>query len=104
MHISDIAMSLKTAGRNMNAIALVAVVDGADSPVADAKVTGHWSGLTDDSDSGTTDSDGLVSLSSDRVKKSTSGTFTFTVDSVILSGWDYDPESNVVDSGSISTP
>ena len=91
MHIVSIDMSLKTAGPNTNAIALVTIVDAADAPVGSATVEGHWSNATSDSDSGTTDGSGQVSLNSDKVKNAPSGTnFTFTVDYVVKDGWTWD--------------
>jgi len=98
MHIASIDMSTetRTAGRNTftTAVATVKIVDAAGNPVEGATVSGHWSGLTSDLDSGLTDASGLVVLKSDAVKNS-SGTFTFTVDDVVLSGWIYDSSANV---------
>jgi hypothetical protein len=70
-------------------------------PVKGATVSGHWSGLTSDKDSGLTGVDGKVSLSSDQVKNA-KGTFTFTVDNVALAGWIYDPSANKETSDSIT--
>jgi len=103
MHVDNIAMSTKTAGINVNAIATVTVVDVDGSPVAGAIVSGQWSGLTDDIDSGITDENGNVSLNSNRLKKA-SGTFTFTITEVVKSDWTYDPEDNVETSDSITAP
>jgi hypothetical protein len=103
MHISEIDMSFKTAGPNVNAIATVTIVDSSNKPVEGATVYGHWSDATSDSDSGITDSSGTVSLKSNKVKKPSSGetTFTFTVDDVIKAGWTYDPSENEETSDSI---
>ena len=79
------------------------IVNGSGVAVAGATVSGHWSGLTQDLDSGVTDSNGSVTLNSDTVNKSASGTFTFTVDDVTLPAWQYDPAANVKTSNSIST-
>ncbi|MBC8468184.1 MAG: S8 family peptidase [Planctomycetes bacterium] len=87
MHVADIAMSLKRAGKNVNAIATVTIVDADGDPVADALVSGQWSGLTDDIDSNITNANGIVSISSDKVKNASGGTFTFTVDEVFKQGW-----------------
>ena len=100
MHVDGIAMSIKKAGPNVNAIATVTVKDVYDAPVEGATVSGTWSGATLDTDSGVTDSNGNVRFKSDRVKNAQSGTiFTFTVDSVVKSGWTYS-SGNV--SGSIT--
>jgi len=103
MHIASIDMSLKTAGPNTNAVALVTIVDATGLPVGDATVEGHWSDATSDTDSGLTDVNGAVALDSDKVKNPPSGTvFTFTVDDVSLTGWTYDPAANVETSDSIT--
>ncbi len=94
-------MSLKTAGPNRNGIALMTVVDATGMPVEGATVSGHWSDLTDDMDSGLTNADGQVSFKSDKLRN-TPGTFTFNVDDVVLSGWTYDSGTSVT-SGSITT-
>ncbi len=105
MHIASIEMSFKTAGPNRNAIALVTIVDAADEPVEGATVYGTWSGATSDTDSGLTDASGEVSLKSNKVKNAPGETtFTFTVDDVSLTGWDYDSAANVKTSGSINVP
>jgi len=103
MRVADIAMSIKTAGINVNAIAKVTILDANDAPVAGATVSGNWSGLTGDTDSNITDSDGIVSLSSDKVKNA-AGTFTFTVTDVSLTGWEYDSDANAETSDSITVP
>ena len=105
MHIVSIDMSLKTAGLNINAIALVTIVDAAGAPVEGATVEGHWSGATSDTDSGVTVASGEVALSSDKLKSPLSGTvFTFTVDDVSLAGWAYDSGANAGTSDSITVP
>jgi len=86
-------MSLKTAGPNTNAIALITIVDANGVAVQGATVFGKWSNATTDTDSGTTDASGQVSMNSDKVKNAASGTtFIFTVDNVTKDGWTYDPD------------
>jgi len=108
MHVADIEMSIKTktAGRNIftSAIATVTIVDANSAPVEGVTVYGHWSELTSDSDSGITDASGEVALTSDRVKNGSSGTFTFTIDNLEKSGWEYNPSSNEETSDSITAP
>jgi hypothetical protein len=104
MHVHDIAMSIKKAGKNYNAIATVLVTDHSGiTPVEGATVSGHWSGLTNDTDSGITDESGTVPLKSDKVKNA-NGTFTFTVDNIIKDGWTYDQSANVENSDRIDVP
>ncbi|PKM78866.1 MAG: hypothetical protein CVU88_08760, partial [Firmicutes bacterium HGW-Firmicutes-13] len=105
IHVSDIDMSFKTAGINVNAIAIVTIVDEIGVPVEGATVSGTWSGATSDKDSGVTDTYGKVSLESNKVKKPKSGTtFTFTVDDVTKEGWKYISSENVETSDSITVP
>ncbi|MBU1428403.1 carboxypeptidase regulatory-like domain-containing protein, partial [bacterium] len=103
MHVDSIDMSLKTSGPLVNAIATVTIYDANNTPVEGATVSGQWSGATTDSDSGVTDTNGQVSLESDKVKNPPSGTtFTFTVNDVIKDGWTYDSGANSETSDSIS--
>ena len=105
MHVSNIEMSLKTAGINVNAIAIVTIVDSGGNPVEGSTVSGHWSETTTDSDSGITDANGEVSLESNKVKNPSSGTtFTFTVDNITKDGWTYNSSANTETSDSISVP
>jgi hypothetical protein len=105
--IQDITMSLtykgngKPANRGWTATATVLIQDDQGNPVFNATVSGDWSGLTTDSDTGTTGSDGRVSLNSDRIDAS--GTFTFTATGVSHSSLTYNPALNVTISESIST-
>jgi uncharacterized caspase-like protein len=104
MHVDSIKMSLKARGINVNAIATVTIVDSSNKPVEGATVSGTWSGVTTDTDSGITDGMGQVSLKSDKVRNPAVGiTFTFTVGDVTKDGWTYDLESSVT-SGSIRVP
>ncbi len=107
MHVARIDMTLQgTSRRNLTyATAAVTIVDAGGSPVAGATVSGYWSGATSDSDSGTTDAAGRVTLASDAVRRPASGTtFTFTVSNVSLSGWIYDPDANAETRDSITVP
>ncbi len=105
MHVASIGMSLKTAGPNRNAIALVTIVDATGAPIGGAIVEGYWSNATTDTDSGLTDASGKVSLKSDKLRNAPSGTvFTFTVDNIVLAGWTYDPAANVETIDSITVP
>lgn len=75
----------RTAGPNtfVRAVATVTIVDEYSDAVEGATVSGHWDGATNDSDSGTTDLNGDVSLKSDSVKNPPSETtFIFVVDRV----------------------
>ncbi len=103
MHVESIDMGTQYAwwGLIVRAYATVTIYDADGNPVEGATVSGHWSGLTSDTDSGTTDANGQVTLYSDWIWR-TSGTFTFTVDNVEKSGWIYDSAANKETSDSIS--
>ncbi len=104
MHVASIVMSTtkyKDKGMFTYATATVKIVDANGDPVNDAKVSGTWSGLTDDSDSGSTESNGEVALDSDSVKNA-HGTFTFTVDDIAKNDWTYDSSANEEASDSIT--
>jgi len=104
MRVDDIAMSIKIAGRNVNAKATVTIftADGV-TPVAGATVYGYWEGATFDNDVGTTDTLGKVTLQSDKIKNADSETiFIFTVDNVVKSDWTYDSKANIETTDSIT--
>ncbi len=103
MHVLNINMTTKVAGINTTAIATVSVVDADGNLLEGAIVSGHWSGLTSDSDVGITDTSGQTSLASDRIKRA-SGIFTFMVDDITLNDWTYDAGANVETSDSITVP
>jgi thermitase len=105
MHVASITMALKKVGQYTYARATITTVDAAGKPVAQARVSGHWSGATNDSDTGQTNSSGQVTVQSNSVRRPPSGTtFTFTVDNVTLSGWVYDSAANVETSDFIKVP
>lgn len=104
VHIASIDMSKTTykyRGWRTMGVATVTIVDAYGYPVSGVSVSGRWSGLTSDSDSGSTNVDGRVSLSSNTLKNP-SGTYIFTVDTVSKTGWNYDPGSNVETQDSIT--
>ena len=104
MHIDSIVMSTtkhKAQGWFTYATATVKIVDATGALVSGANVSGTWSGLTDDSDSYSTDNNGVVALDSDSVKNA-HGTFTFTVDDVAKNDWTYISSANEEASDSIT--
>ncbi len=101
MHIAGVDMATQRNGANIRAKATITVVDESGNPVSGVNVSGHWSGLTIDSDTGITDSSGKVTVYSDWKKKA-KGTFTFTVDNLVKSGMDYDSSADVAKSGNVT--
>jgi len=108
MHVAEIIMDFKKAGRNTGGIATVTIVDTIGNPIIGAIVSGYWSGATTGTDSGVTDNIGEITFQSDFIKRrkkdTTPLTFTFTVDNVVLSGFSYVPADNVETSDSITVP
>ena len=99
MSVASIAVTLTTnKGGQTQATANVSVRDSHGNPVAGAAVSGTWSGAISGSASGTTSTSGVASISSSRTKSS--GTFTYTVTGVSLTGYTYAPANNTETSDS----
>jgi len=103
VHIVNIDMGLTSTwwGWRTYATATVSIADAQGNPVAGATLSGHWEGTAPDTDSGGTDSQGRVKLSSNAVWKASGTRFTFTVDNVTKGGWTYNPEANIETTDSI---
>jgi len=102
MHVADIMMGIDQRGVNVSAFAKVTVVDDSNVPVQNASVSGKWSGLVSENQTGYTDADGQVVFTSQRTKSS--GTFVFEVTNLHVAGYIYTPENNVETSDAIDTP
>jgi hypothetical protein len=100
IYVSGITITKSTSSRGTQAKATVTVRDSAGNLKPDVTVTGTWTGLTKSSVSGNTGSNGAVTLSSAWSKKS--GTFTFNVTGLSLSGATYDSARNAQTSVSIA--
>ncbi|MDP3790175.1 MAG: hypothetical protein Q8R48_07230, partial [Candidatus Omnitrophota bacterium] len=105
VHVEGITLSLTYSGPFVTANAVVTIYDESGQPASGATVSGVWSGLASDSDIGTTNSSGQVTLISNKARNAKSGQqFTFTVSDVALGGHIYDYAANVETSDSISIP
>jgi endoglucanase len=102
MHVADITMSFLKNKNNYNARATVTIADGDNLPVGSAMVYGTFSGATNDNVISLTDSNGQATLTSSG--KRNGGTWTFTVNNVVKSGWTYDPSQNAATSDNITAP
>jgi PKD repeat protein len=99
--VADIAMSLTVnKARNARANAAVTVKDAGGALVPGATVAGTWSGIVAGSTSAVAGSNGVATLASPTTKAS--GTFIFTVTSVTLPGFSYQPSTNFETSDSIT--
>lgn len=99
--VSDIVMKLTRSGSNYVASATVTVKNLDGTAAAGARVYGSWSGSYTATTSATTNSLGQVTF---KTSKKRSGTFTFTVTNVTLSGSTYDSSLNTETSDTISIP
>jgi len=92
-------------GWKTSAKATITVVDNNGAAVNGATVSGHWESATSDTDSGITNASGMVTPSSDSLRRPPSGTtFIYRVDGVTKSGCIYDTAANVESSDLISVP
>ena len=97
MHVEAIDMQLvaRFGGWRTSARATVQVFDNLGNPVDGVLVQGHWEQATTDTDQGTTDSPGKVTLESNTLRKPPSGTtFVFVVDSLTRDGWTHDQNAD----------
>jgi endoglucanase len=102
MHVAGISMSL-SGSSYIRASAVITVVDASGTLVSSARVYGHWSVATTDSDSATTNSSGRATVYSNSLYRPASGkTYVFTVDRITRSGWTYNSAANIRTSNSIS--
>ncbi len=104
MHVDDIDMSAGRKGRsgNVEATAVVTVVQEGGAPVSGATVYGSWSGATSGDQNSVTNDAGEATFKSGTRKGG--GTFTFSVTDVLKGGYAYDPAQNVETSDSITYP
>lgn len=91
LHIADLDDSVTVNAKNWDATAIILVEDNLGAPVADATVTGSWS--SGGSSSGTTNSNGMCSITRVRLKNKVLSTM-FTVTKVIHATLPYDPDAN----------
>lgn len=71
------------------AVATVTIEDEAGNPVSGATVSGEWSGVLTKSVIMVTDSNGIASVTSDKLKNP-DGSFVFTVNDVTMNGYEFD--------------
>lgn len=70
--------TVKGGSGQWTALVTLTILDGNDSPVYGATVTGQWTGDAGGTSSGVTGTNGQVTLSSGNIKKGTTATFTVT--------------------------
>jgi hypothetical protein len=101
VHVSSITMSWVASGSRFKAQAVVNVKDANGATVANATVTGNFTGSINNSGlSGVSNSSGNATVTS--TSSIRSGTVTFTVTGIAGSNMSYDSSANVVTSAQIS--
>jgi chitodextrinase len=106
IYVSDISVAIVKQGRNYRGRATVTVFDQDDHPISGAQVDGLWTWNSGDvgTGSGITDSNGVATVDSSKMKASSGNIFQFTVTNLILSGYFYNPVRNVETSDSGTVP
>jgi len=99
--VADITMSLRNSWGRSQGVALVTVRDSNGNTVPGATVTGTWSGVVSGSGSLVTGTTGQAEFYSGAVRAGAGSTFTFTVTSITLPGYTYNPSLNIETSDSI---
>lgn len=105
MHVESIVMSIESEGNSgrKRADATVTILDENGKPVQGATVTAHWSGGDTGTVSGSTNSQGKVTLYSAWKRVGSGVRFTITIDNVQQSSYTYAPASNKITTKSITT-
>ncbi len=83
-------------------LATIKVGDVNEKPISNVVVSVTSSGLTSGSTTATTNAQGIVTIKSPILSSSATGTETFTITNLVLSGYLYNSANNTVSSGSLS--
>lgn len=104
VRIADLAGSANVKGQSgrWEVFVTITVQDGSGLPVGGATVTGDWSGATTGTVSGTTASDGVVTVSTGNLAAGTE--VTYTVAGVTAEGLIYDSSQNIESSITVVKP
>jgi subtilisin family serine protease len=103
LHVEDIVVTRLSQGPWRRGRATVIIFDNNDQLVANAEVTGFFNSPNTDSKSGTTNSSGVATITSDKTKTPPVD-WCFEVTDVSLPGAGYNPGDNVVTSACESGP
>lgn len=87
---------------NGNFVATIKVVDVNEKPISGVVVSVTSSGLVSGSTTATTNAQGIVTIKSPTVSSTATGTETFTITNLVLSGYLYNSANNTVSAGSLS--
>jgi FtsP/CotA-like multicopper oxidase with cupredoxin domain len=108
MHVENITVErVALTGNRFRADATITIFDDLGNTVSGATVEGNFTGASSSSESGITNTNGQVTLSS-RAIKNPSGEWCFAVTNLSLAGATYDPGANVLteacESGPVQSP
>ncbi len=107
LHVQDMTVERKIAGINASGLCTVLIYDEADQPVSGAVVDLTYTGPNNGSLSGTTGTDGRVTVETSKSRNPV-GEWCFEVTNVTLTGYSYNPLANLVtiacESGPVSDP
>ncbi len=98
MHVAAIVCGVKKSGSNYKGQVQVTIVDNCGNPVANATVTGAFTGTYNETRSAVTGSNGTATLTTAGTSKTPA--YTFTVQTVTHATLTYAPEDNVETSDS----
>lgn len=100
MRVQSIALTTSKNTQGTVATAKVLVTTTTGTAVSGVTVTGNWGGIFSGTSSGTTDASGIAVLTSNRVKKT--GTATFSVTKLAKTGYTYSASQNLVTTASVT--
>jgi subtilisin family serine protease len=104
LHVSNVVVTRYSQGPWWRGQAVVTIVDQNNAPVANATVTGDFTGPTNGSPSELTDGSGQATLVSDRTRPEPGGEWCFEVTNVSATGATYNSGANVVTQACESGP
>jgi len=93
MHVGDLDGSSNKTGKNWKASVTITVHDSNEMPLANASVSGTWSGGFDGLVSCVTDGNGQCGLSTGKIDGQQTSA-TFSVDDLSLAAYSYGPADN----------
>jgi PKD repeat protein len=103
VNVSSLTLSwVKSSNTTGYISGVVTIVDQAGKVVPNAAVTVEATGLVAGTVTAKTNSKGQVTINTPKLSSSTTGSETYTVKNVVLSGYTYDPAKNKVTSATLT--
>ena len=98
--VSNITLFLRETTLRTRAVAEVTIIDENGTFLPGVTVVGNWEGLSQETNSSTTNNKGKATLTTGIIWK-TPGQFIFSIKDLQLTGYDYQPENNTVSGGQV---